>query len=407
MTIIERLFSFGLYLLGFTLILAKPAFLKKLPISRNYSLVAWSGICLLLYFILLELGHVGTFYFMLPLAMLVIFFYFYSKDKARLLNGLLFNLFLLSLGVYALYLMMHSYDFFLGILLVSLAVAALLLLLFGVYGLILFLFANAAIVLRRESRTLGNLLTLLLGIALTIYLLLPNFLPRSLPNWALSLLGIPTLLLAYFFIVFINFLTSSVLYQLNRPQLNQDFIIILGAGLLNGEKVTPLLAKRIDRGIAFYREQIEKTFSSPVLLMSGGQGKDEHLPEAVAMKRYALEQGVPERDIETEVKSTTTLENMRFCKAIMDKKMPQGYRAIFVSNNYHIFRAGIFARSIGLKADGIGAKTAKYFIPNAFLREFAALLMMNKRRHIITCGLLIIAALAFSFFEYKYSLNFN
>ena len=40
----------------------------------------------------------------------------------------------------------------------------------------------------------------------------------------------------------------------------------------------------------------------------------------------------------------------------------------------------------GLKADGIGAKPL-LFLPNAFIREFIAIVVMYQRRHIIVCGL--------------------
>ena len=56
----------------------------------------------------------------------------------------------------------------------------------------------------------------------------------------------------------------------------------------------------------------------------------------------------------------------------------------FTTNNYHLFRAGLFARMAGLKADGIGAKPL-LFLPNAFIREFIAIVVMYKRRHIIVC----------------------
>ena len=163
---------------------------------------------------------------------------------------------------------------------------------------------------------------------------------------------------------------------------------MLGAGLINGEIVSPLLAKRINKAIAFYRAQSRATLNPPILLMSGGQGADEKVPEAIAMKQYAMEQGIPERDILVETNSTTTLENMLYSKEIMDQQMKGPYRAIFSSNNYHIFRAGLYARQAKLKANGIGAKTAFYYLPNAFLREYIAILMMNKKRHMIICGLL-------------------
>ena len=193
----------------------------------------------------------------------------------------------------------------------------------------------------------------------------------------------------YFAVAFLNFLTVSVLYQFNHPRYRQDYIIALGAGLIDGERVTPLLARRIDTAISFYRRQLAKTKKEAKLLMSGGQGSDEKISEAQAMKNYALSQGVPEEDILLEDKSTNTLENMRFSKAIMEQRSPEGYQAIFTSNNYHIFRAGMYAREAGLKADGLGAKTAFYYLPNAFLREYIAILMLHKRRHLVVVTLIM------------------
>ena len=126
--------------------------------------------------------------------------------------------------------------------------------------------------------------------------------------------------------------------------------------------------------------------------MSGGQGQDEKVPESIAMKNYAMEKGIPERDILVETNSTTTLENMLFSKELMDKQSNGSYQAIFSSNNYHIFRAGLFAKQANLKANGIGAKTAFYYLPNAFLREYVAILMLHKKRHLIFCGAIILLA---------------
>lgn len=120
------------------------------------------------------------------------------------------------------------------------------------------------------------------------------------------------------------------------------------------------------------------------------------------MKNYALAQEIPEQDILIESNSTNTLENMRFSKEIMDQREPQPYKAIFTSNNYHIFRAGLYAREAQLKADGIGAKTARYYLPNAFLREFIAIVAMKKRRHLLVCliitlGIFALALISFLF----------
>lgn len=184
------------------------------------------------------------------------------------------------------------------------------------------------------------------------------------------------------------FLICVWIYQFLRPKLNQDYLIVLGAGLINGERVTPLLAQRINRAIEFFHLQKAKTNHPAKFIMSGGQGPDEKISEAQAMKNYALEQGMNEEDILLEDQSTTTLENMRFSKQLMDNRRIKPYHVVFFSNNYHIFRAGIFAEQVDLTAQGLGAHTARYFLPNALLREFAAIIMMNKRRHMIICGII-------------------
>ncbi|MBO0460635.1 YdcF family protein [Enterococcus sp. DIV1298c] len=376
-----------LYILGMTGIITWRR--KQKDPALFFYCGTWTFALMLTYFIVLEIFF-ASFYFLIPLAFFSIFAFFYFTEKRRLMNGLIFNLFLVSFGTYLLLLLFETQNVFIGGIFALIAVPVVLILLFGVYILVVFLVWNGIIVLKRESRSLANLLTLLLGIALMLYVGTATFLISYLPAWINVFLSGIAVILIYLFIVFYNFMTVSFLYQFNRPRYNQDYIIVLGAGLINGERVSPLLAKRIDKAIAFYWAQSHATLNPPTLLMSGGQGADERLPEAMAMKNYALEKGIPERDILVETNSTTTLENMRFSKELMDRESGGGaYRAIFSSNNYHIFRAGLFAKQAQLKANGIGAKTAFYYLPNAFLREYIAILMLHKKRHMIVCGTIV------------------
>ena len=376
-----------LYILGMTGIITWRR--KQKDPALFFYCGTWTFALMLTYFIVLEIFF-ASFYFLIPLAFFSIFAFFYFTEKRRLMNGLIFNLFLVSFGTYLLLLLFETQNVFIGGIFALIAVPVVLILLFGVYILVVFLVWNGIIVLKRESRSLANLLTLLLGIALMLYVGTATFLISYLPAWINVFLSGIAVILIYLFIVFYNFMTVSFLYQFNRPRYNQDYIIVLGAGLINGERVSPLLAKRIDKAIAFYWAQSHATLNPPTLLMSGGQGADEKLPEAMAMKNYALEKGIPERDILVETNSTTTLENMRFSKELMDRESGGGaYRAIFSSNNYHIFRAGLFAKQAQLKANGIGAKTAFYYLPNAFLREYIAILMLHKKRHMIVCATIV------------------
>jgi uncharacterized SAM-binding protein YcdF (DUF218 family) len=58
------------------------------------------------------------------------------------------------------------------------------------------------------------------------------------------------------------------------------------------------------------------------MIVSGGQGSDEGIPEAEAMAAYLTERGFPAARLACEDRSRTTEENLAFSKAIMDAGRP-------------------------------------------------------------------------------------
>lgn len=77
--------------------------------------------------------------------------------------------------------------------------------------------------------------------------------------------------------------------------------MVLGAGIFS-EEVTTLLAARLDKALSVYHSQRTK----PIIIVSGGQGPDEPISEALAMKRYLIAHNVPENHIFMENQSTNT-----------------------------------------------------------------------------------------------------
>lgn len=64
----------------------------------------------------------------------------------------------------------------------------------------------------------------------------------------------------------------------------------------------------------------------------------------------------------------------------------------FSTTNFHVFRAGMLANSMGIAAEGIGAPTKSYFWINAFIREYIATISEERKRHtkvILTLMILI------------------
>lgn len=210
------------------------------------------------------------------------------------------------------------------------------------------------------------------------------------------------LLSAYFGFLFFSYLVYSYAYQMLPINKNLDYVIVLGSGLI-GDKVPPLLKSRLDKGIEIYSQQLAKGNYTKIVV-SGGQGCDELVPEAVAMKKYLVSQGIPDLDILVEDKSTTTYENMKLSKNIMNN-ISKNFSCIFVSNNYHVFRASIYARKAGLKANGVGAPTAFYYLPSALIREYIAIIVLYKKINLLAIAFILLLV-SYSFIPFIYSLNF-
>ena len=214
---------------------------------------------------------------------------------------------------------------------------------------------------------------------------------KYLPHWLSALLASIPATALYLGLVLYNFLLNLLLYQIYPRRYKQDYLIALGAGLLNGDQVSKLLAARINRAIQFSNRQYQKGRKRPIIIMFGGQGPDEKIPEALAMARFAEHRGVSPDHILIEDQSKNTYQNMLFSKRVATKDFgSEKFRATFFSNNYHIFRAALLAKEVGLKANGVGAFTRFYYLPNAIIREFAGVFVMHKRRHFVIMGVIIL-----------------
>ncbi|HDR8068162.1 TPA: YdcF family protein [Bacillus cereus] len=339
----------------------------------------------------------------IPLILFIIFLISYLKDPRKIINGFLFNAFICFFLLFCVIVSLNSDSDVLRYIIFLPFLALLIMLPFGIVALMFGLFLNARILMKREGRRFTNCLTLLAALGMLFFMLLPIINPASLVSSHLEpIFAVISLISIYFFIHLSNFLSAYFLYQFNRPRRNQDFIIVLGSGLIN-DKVPPLLASRINKAIDFYWKQAAVN-TPPTIIFSGGQGPDEGLPEAEAMQSYAVEKGIPLEHTVQENRSVNTYQNMLFSKEIMDSLKPEGkYKSIFTTNNFHLFRAGIYARQAGLNSQGIGSKTAFYYWPNAMIREYVAIVVMGRKRHMKICGTILGFALFVSVLSFIFS----
>ena len=246
----------------------------------------------------------------------------------------------------------------------------------------IFLIVNGFILLKKEGFSKANLLSPIMGIVILFFFVFMWIRAGLVENkfffynpWINILLMFILYSYIIFGFAFVGFMMYSLVYLWLPKKQHYDFIIIHGAGLLDGEWVTPLLKRRIDKAVqAFHRSKNPHIR----LIASGGQGSDEKISEAQAIYNYLVENtDVPKEAILLEEKSTTTYENLLFSKEI-GEQLVENPRFLFVTNDYHVFRTSTYARQIGMKGDGLGCSTASYYIPSAFIREYVAMCVKMK-----------------------------
>jgi len=157
----------------------------------------------------------------------------------------------------------------------------------------------------------------------------------------------------------------SVLYTYgssNSVTYEEDAVIVLGAGI-RGEKLGKALRGRLDKTLEYCERNPDA-----VVVVSGGQGHGESITEALAMERYLVENGIPKEKIIKEERATSTRENFEYTKKLLDDHFNGEYSVTFVTSEFHVYRAGIIARSVGYdNMSYVGSRTLPYLvIPNGF-----------------------------------------
>ena len=302
-----------------------------------------------------------------------IFQWFFHRDRSRYRNCYLLFIALCSLIPLAVDLA-GPYGQQMAVMIMQTAFLVLLIVPF-------FLIHNGVVMIRREGLHPAHMLSLFLGIlvfageaamaaVLIAFALSPDYESywqryHSLPSMAGVMFSVSVI---YFSMSFVIFMIYTVFLQIIPRRKDFDYVIIHGAGLLRGDQLSRLLKDRLDKAVSVYK----KDPTPPKLIPSGGKGEDETVSEAEAMKRYLMEQGIPEEDILPEDRSKTTYENLAYSKAILDGREGEKYTAL-VTSNYHVYRALRYCRKVGLTCTGIGSRVAFYYWPSALIREYIAI----------------------------------
>ena len=292
------------------------------------------------------------------------------------------------------------------------------------------LFISNIGLIRRERKSFSNILGMILSVMIflgEVFLILCETGVFGPPRThMLHDLGINLFaaIFLYFECMLMGTIVADGIAALIEPPFDRDYLIVLGCGIRADGTPTPLLRGRLNRAIEFYYRQLNETGRELIFVVAGGKGPDESIPESECMRNYLLEHGIRPGQILTEDRSTDTAENMRFSREVILKdlaaknkvnpdaadagspadlrpavepsrpgKLPTINRIAFSTTNYHVFRSGLHARRVKMRALGMGAPTRWYFWPNAAVREFVELLTAHRlKQALILTGIVLIYA---------------
>ena len=128
-----------------------------------------------------------------------------------------------------------------------------------------------------------------------------------------------------------------------------DCVIVLGCLVKSDGEPSDMLHDRLVTAIGLY-----KAGAAPKLLMSGDHGTAEY-DEVNAMKKFAVDSGVPSEDVFMDHAGFSTYETVYRAKEVFCAK-----KVIIVTQEYHLYRALYIAEKLGLEAYGVSADLHTY-----------------------------------------------
>ena len=146
--------------------------------------------------------------------------------------------------------------------------------------------------------------------------------------------------------------TEDKIVSLDRlDSVNKTYsaIVVLGAGLQKDGSPSHMLEDRLKGAISLYRKG-----ASEIIVLSG-DNSGESYDEVTAMERYCLQAGIPSEAILRDEVGFSTYDT------VYNTVKKLGYdNIIFVTQEYHLYRALYLADKMGADADGLASDPRTY-----------------------------------------------
>lgn len=180
------------------------------------------------------------------------------------------------------------------------------------------------------------------------------------------------IVIAFFTLLIIGFciftITLIAIINASRPTAKNEKTVILLGCRVKGDKPSTALFIRTKAARDYLRKNPDA-----VAILSGGQGPGENMTEAKCAYDLLVNDGIDKSRLYMEDKSTSTDENIRFSKKIIEENNLSSDIAIATSE-YHQLRAKLIAKKYGFNAKAIPSSTVKFTRPPVYFREVFGIL---------------------------------
>ncbi len=177
--------------------------------------------------------------------------------------------------------------------------------------------------------------------------------------------------LAMLFLAITAFAVAEVRACKGNAEGEKDFLLILGCRV-RGTEAEETLRMRAERAAEYLKEHPDT-----VAIACGGIVHDDQLiSEAQAIEEILLSKGIGKERIIREDKSTTTVENFKNAKRIIEEGGNiNNFRLALLSSEFHLMRARLIAKKAGLDCETVPAPSPKREKAKNYIREFFALII--------------------------------
>ena len=168
-------------------------------------------------------------------------------------------------------------------------------------------------------------------------------------------------------LIFIIWATLKMIKAANNAPYKETTVVVLGC------QVKPygpslMLSERLEAAYEYLKKNPDTK-----CILSGGQGTDEPMSEAECMYNWLVKKGIDEERLYIEDKSTSTRENLLFSKQIIENEDLNPAITV-ITNEFHQYRAGEIANTLGIESYSVSAKTLITLLPTYYVRELGGIL---------------------------------